>query len=70
MEIANRLSVREQQVVKLLAEGNTSKRIAVCLNIALPTVQSHRRHIMKKLGIRSIAELTKFAVREGLTTLD
>jgi two-component system response regulator NreC len=63
------LSLREREVLQLLAEGNSSKEIAVRLNIAATTVESHRRQIMDKLGLRTIAELTKYAVREGLTSL-
>jgi DNA-binding NarL/FixJ family response regulator len=64
------LSLREREVLQLLAEGKNSKQIATRLSIAATTVESHRRQIMDKLGIRTIAELTKYAVREGLTTLD
>lgn len=64
------LSSREREVLKLLAEGATSKDIALALGIALPTVETHRRQIMRKLGLRSIAELTKWAIREGLTSLE
>lgn len=64
------LSLREREVLQLLAEGKASKEIARALTLALPTVETHRRQIMAKLGIHSIAELTKYAVREGLTPLD
>jgi DNA-binding NarL/FixJ family response regulator len=64
------LSVREREVLQLLAEGNGSKEIASRLNVAVATVESHRRQIMDKLGLRTIAELTKYAIREGLTSLD
>jgi DNA-binding NarL/FixJ family response regulator len=64
------LSSREREVLQLLAEGKTSKDIAATLHVALPTVETHRRQIMTKLGIRTIAELTKYAIREGLTTLE
>jgi DNA-binding NarL/FixJ family response regulator len=63
------LSPREREVLQLLAEGKSSKDIATRLAIAATTVESHRRQIMDKLAIRSIAELTKYAVREGLTSL-
>jgi NarL family two-component system response regulator LiaR len=63
------LSPREREVLQLLAEGKSSKGIAALLAIAPTTVESHRRQIMDKLGIRSIAGLTKYAVREGLTSL-
>jgi DNA-binding NarL/FixJ family response regulator len=64
------LTVREREVLQLVAEGNSSKEIGAALRIALPTVETHRRQIMEKLGLRSIAELTKYAIREGLTSAD
>ena len=64
------LSGREREVLQLIAEGKTSKDIAAALHLAVPTVETHRRQLMGKLGIRSIAELTKYAVREGLTLLE
>lgn len=66
---ASALTPREREVLQLLAEGRTSKDIAVTLQISVPTVDTHRRQIMSKLKLRSIAELTKYAVREGLTPL-
>ena len=66
----NALSARERQVLQLLAEGKTSKDIAATLHVALATVETHRRQIMTKLGIRTIAELTKYAIREGITALE
>lgn len=67
---ATALSSRERQVLQLLAEGQTSKEIAAQLDVTVATIETHRRQIMDKLNIRSIAELTKYAVREGLTSLD
>jgi DNA-binding NarL/FixJ family response regulator len=67
---ASALSSREREVLQLLAEGRTSKEIAAQLNVAVPTIETHRRQIMSKLNLRSIAELTKYAIREGLTSLD
>jgi DNA-binding NarL/FixJ family response regulator len=64
------LGSRERQVLQLLAEGHTSGEIAEQLHIATTTVDSHRRNIMKKLDMRGVAELTKFAIRHGLTPLD
>ena len=64
------LSLREREVLQLLAEGHSSKDIAQRLELAVPTVETHRRQIMDKLNIRSVAELTKYAIREGLTSLD
>ena len=57
-------------MLQLLAEGRTSREIGTQLHIALSTVETHRRQIMSKLKIRTIAELTKYAIREGLTSLD
>ena len=62
------LSLREREVLQLIAEGKTSKEIAGTLSIAVPTVETHRRQIGDKLGVRTIAELTKYAIREGLTS--
>lgn len=63
------LSIREKEVLQLLAEGNNSKEIAYKLDINIKTVDYHRSHIMKKLNLFSVAELTKYAVREGLTSV-
>jgi len=63
------LSPREREVLQLLAEGKSSKEIAARLSMAVPTVETHRRQIMEKLDVHTIAGLTKYAVREGLTTL-
>lgn len=64
------LSGREREVLQLLAEGLATKEIADRLHLSGKTVESHRKAVMDKLGIRSIAELTKLAIREGLTPLD
>jgi DNA-binding NarL/FixJ family response regulator len=64
------LSAREREVLQLLAEGRTTKEIADRLSISAKTVETHRRQTMDKLGLRSVAELTKYAIREGLTPLD
>ncbi len=64
------LSKREREVLQLLAEGCTSKEIGDRLHVAVSTVDTHRRQIAGKLGLRTVAELTKYAVREGLTALD
>ncbi len=64
------LSPRERQVLQLLAEGKSSKDIASRLELAVPTVETHRRQIMDKLNLRTIAELTKYAIREGITSVD
>jgi len=64
------LSDREREVLQLLAEGNSTKRIALKLHISTKTVETHRRQIMNKLDIYTIAELTKYAIRKGLTSLE
>ena len=64
------LSAREREVVQRIAEGKSSKEIATILHIAVPTVDTHRRQIMDKLQLRTIAELTKYAIREGLTSAE
>ncbi|MBW1981305.1 MAG: response regulator transcription factor [Deltaproteobacteria bacterium] len=64
------LSAREREVLQLLAEGLPTKQIAFRLHVSVKTVETHRRRIMEKLGLHSIAELTKYAVREGLTSLE
>jgi two-component system response regulator NreC len=64
------LTPREREVLQLLAEGRTTKRIASQLNVSVKTVETHRRQVMEKLDIHSVAELTKWAVREGLTSLE
>lgn len=63
------LSEREREVLRLLAEGRSSKETALTLHVSAKTIDSHRRQIMQKLGIGSVAELTKYAVRNGLTSL-
>ena len=59
---------REREVLQLLADGHTSPEIGKRLHIATSTVEVHRRNLMRKLELHSIAELTKYAVRHGLTT--
>lgn len=66
---SERLTNRELQVLQLIAEGKTTKEIAARLTVSVKTVETHRKQIMEKLGIRSIAGLTKFCIREGLTSL-
>jgi len=64
------LTKRQRQVLQLIAEGKTTKDIASLLDISVKTVETHRQKIMEKLGIYSIAQLTKYAIREGLTILE
>lgn len=63
------LTGREQEILRLLAEGNNSKDIAFILGISNKTVDTFRRHCMRKLQLRSSADLVKFALREGMVTL-
>lgn len=63
------LTQREREVLQHLAEGKTTKQIASTLNLSVKTVETHRQQIMEKLQIRSVAELTKYAIREGITSL-
>ena len=65
-----RLTERERQIVQLLAGGRSTKEIAGRLHLSVKTVGTHRSHVMEKLHIHSIAELTKFAIREGLTSVE
>ncbi len=63
------LTTREREVLQLLSEGKKTKEIADMLRVSVKTAESYRQHIMEKLNIHSIAELTKFAIREGITSL-
>ncbi len=64
------LSSREREVLQLLAEGKSMKEIAFTLDVSIKTVEAFRKRLMDKLKVNSIAELTKIAIREGLTSLD
>jgi two-component system response regulator NreC len=64
------LSAREREVLQLLAEGKSTKETAARLHVSVKTVETHRKQIMDKLDIHSVAELTKYAIREGLTALE
>jgi DNA-binding NarL/FixJ family response regulator len=64
------LTVKQREVLQLLAEGKTNKEVAACLCISAKTVEAHRGQLMEKLGIHTVAGLTKYAIREGLTTVD
>ncbi|MCG6987137.1 MAG: response regulator transcription factor [Gemmatimonadetes bacterium] len=63
------LSPREREVLQLVAEGHSTKDIAAHLSVSVKTIETHRKQIMDKLGLHSVAELTKYAVREGLTQI-
>lgn len=64
------LTKREREVLQLFAEGKTTKQIASLLFVSIKTIETHRKKIMYKLGLDSVAELTKYAIREGLTPLE
>jgi len=63
------LTHREIEVLQLLSEGKSTKRVAETLSVSTKTVETHRLHIMAKLRLYSIAELTKYAIRQGITTI-
>lgn len=64
------LTPREREVLQLLAEGKSTKEISSALNISERTVEAHRQNLMSKLNLHSIAELTKYAISHGLTSLE
>jgi DNA-binding NarL/FixJ family response regulator len=64
------LGAREREVLQLVTEGKTSAETARQMHISIKTVETHRRNIVQKLGLHGTAELTKYAIREGLTSLD
>jgi DNA-binding NarL/FixJ family response regulator len=68
--VAAALTPREREVLQLMAEGKTTKEIAAVLGVSVKTVETHRRQMMEKLELYSVPELTKYAVREGLTSLE
>ena len=66
---APRLARREREVLRMIAQGMRSQAIGEQLHVSVATVEVHRRNIMRKLDLHSIAELTKYAVREGIASL-
>ncbi|HXW91186.1 MAG TPA: response regulator transcription factor [Terriglobales bacterium] len=62
----HRITPREREVVQLLAEGKTSKEVAVALNLSVKTAETHRTNLMRKLDLHSVADLTLYAVRNGI----
>ena len=64
------LTDREREILQKIAEGKTTKDIGADINVSVKTIETHRRNIMDKLNLHSVAELTKYAIREGLTALD
>ena len=63
------LTKREIQVLQLIADGSSTKEIAARLGVSVKTIETHRKQVMDKLGIRSVAGLTKYCIREGLTSV-
>ncbi|RJQ43123.1 MAG: DNA-binding response regulator [Nitrospiraceae bacterium] len=63
------LTEREREVLQLIAEGKSTKQIASHLHVSTKTIESHRRQVMGKLNIRNVADLTKYAIREGLISV-
>lgn len=68
--VSSILTPREREVLQLLAEGKTTKQIAISLNVSVKTVETYRQQIMHKLNLHSVAELTRYAIREGITSLE
>ena len=64
------LSPREREVLQLIAEGQSTKEVARVLKVSVKTVETHRRQLMNKLKLYSVAELTRYAIREGLVSLE
>lgn len=64
------LTAKEREVLQLVAEGKPTKQIAILLGVSMKTIDKHRQRIMEKLDLHSVAELTKYAVREGLTSIE
>ena len=63
------LTEREREVLQLLAEGKTAREVATHLHVSVKTIETHRQQIMHKLKIRNAADLVKYAIRQGLTSL-
>jgi DNA-binding NarL/FixJ family response regulator len=64
------LTDREREALQLIAEGKSTKDVAVALSVSVKTVETHRHNIMDKLNLHSVAELTKYAIREGITSVN
>ena len=68
--VASILTPREREVLQLLAEGKTTKQISASLKVSVKTIETYRQQIMHKLNLHSVAELTRYAIREGITPLE
>jgi two-component system, NarL family, response regulator NreC len=67
--LRRKTSSREREVLQLMVEGKSTKEIAALLYVSVKTIETHRKQIMDKLNLHTIADLTKYAIREGVTTL-
>jgi DNA-binding NarL/FixJ family response regulator len=65
-----KLTEREEEILQLIAEGNSTKKISTILHLSVKTIETHRQHIMQKVDVHNVALLTKYAIREGLTGLE
>ena len=70
VEKAPDLTLREREVLQLISEGSTTKQIAERINISIKTVETHRKNIMDKLNLHTVAELTRYAIRNGITSIE
>lgn len=70
LSVAHKLTTREREVLQMIAEGKSTRDISDALFISVKTVEARRRSIMKKLDLHSVAELTRFAIHEGLISLE
>jgi len=70
MSVFSVLTAREREVLQLMAEGNSTSQIANQLHVSVKTIETHRQQIMQKLNMHSVAQLTKYAIREGLTSVE
>lgn len=68
--VFKQMTEKEREVLQLIAEGLSTKEIAASLHVSIKTIEAHRRNIMKKLNIFSIAGLTKYAIKEGIVSLE
>jgi DNA-binding NarL/FixJ family response regulator len=64
-----KISSREREILQLVAEGKSSREIAAALYVSVKTIETHRKQIMNKLSLHSVAELTKYAIREGMSAV-
>ena len=69
-ELINRLTPRQVEVLKMIAEGRTTKQIALELNISVKTVETHRSQLMERLGVHDVAGLVRVAIKAGVSKLE